>query len=56
MKDSWTDFEKYVFGELSKISSEISNLKGRAAAWGAIAGLIVSSLGPEIIKAIAGHK
>lgn len=52
MKDSWTDFEKYVFGELKTISHKISKLEGRAATWGALAGVIVAGITEVLVKAI----
>ncbi len=52
MNEKWSDFEKYVFAELSKISAEIATLKGRAAVWGALAGLIVTVVGEAALKVL----
>lgn len=58
MNPNWTDFEKYVFSALGsqaeqivRLREEIASLKGRAATWGAIAGMIATVTGEMILKA-----
>lgn len=54
MNDKWTDFEKFVFKELNEIKKELFTLKGRAGAWGAMAGVIGAGL-VEIAAKLLSH-
>lgn len=57
MKESWSDFEKFVFQELKEVrkdlehlSDRISKLEGRAAVWGAISGILAASVADLFFK------
>ena len=53
MKDSWSDFEKYVFEKLEKLSSQVSSLKAQAALVGGIAGIIGVAVCEIVIRSWA---
>lgn len=55
MNPNWTDFEKYVFTKLSEIERDIAALKGRAAMWGAVAGVAAGAVSHAFITIIGGH-
>jgi hypothetical protein len=50
VKEDWSDFEKYVFEKLERLTQDVSILKGKAAAWGAFAGIIGFGVCELIVK------
>jgi hypothetical protein len=59
--NEWSDFEKYVFAQLAKMSAQIEGiseqvwkLRGQAAIWGAIAGAAGVALFEILFKSL-GH-
>lgn len=53
MKDEWSDFEKYVFEKLEKLSSQVSSLRAQAALVGGIAGIIGVAICELVMKSWA---
>lgn len=51
MNEKWSDFEKFVFKELGEIKKEVFTLKGRASAWGAIAGVAAAGIMEALSRA-----
>ena len=51
VNEKWSDFEKFVFKELGEIKKEVFTLKGRASAWGAIAGVAAAGIMEALSRA-----
>lgn len=52
MKPKLNSFEKLVLQKLFSIEKRIGRLEGKAMAWGAIAGLVVTAIGEIVIQVV----